>query len=292
MAWRLLLMLKDCQSLLCWIHHLVGLVERRLPRGRLDPEITPCFSRQAIPVTLKLVPKWLPCQALCVTELTLELVGLVSVWCEWGTQQRWSAIYFSIWQHIQLSSEIRCWDVKWLRKNPDYLCRTRTPEHMFGATSGWRKGTFSKKAGIVDNIALCITYCFANVSQSLILIPIVFRQSYSLSQSLLLLYQKELCVNQNWMFGHCAIFYLVIRPHSTTPPPSFVFIFWYFAPTVIWCTQFNSLTMYKTRMGGNSPIRMQKQGCAMGHLRINTPSWMQETRLKENLAHNKHHFLP
>ena len=38
---------------------------------------------RVIPVTLKLAFQWLPCQAPDVIESALELVGPVSVYCDW-----------------------------------------------------------------------------------------------------------------------------------------------------------------------------------------------------------------
>ena len=67
----------------------------------------------------KLVLQWLSCQAPGVIGSALELFGPVSVSCDWVRWQVWSAASISVWQHIELSEQIRpwgavacCWDVK------------------------------------------------------------------------------------------------------------------------------------------------------------------------------------
>ena len=77
------------------------------------------FRGRVIPVTYKLALQWLPCQAPGITVSVLGLVGLVSVYCDWVRWKVWSVTPISVWQHLQLSEQIRpwdthacCWDVK------------------------------------------------------------------------------------------------------------------------------------------------------------------------------------
>ena len=60
-----------------------------------------------------------PCQEPGVVGSVLGLVGPVSVYCDWVRWKVWSATSVSVWQHVQLSEQIRpwdtlacCWDVK------------------------------------------------------------------------------------------------------------------------------------------------------------------------------------
>ena len=70
-------------------------------------------------MTKKLALQWLPCQAPGVIGSVLGLVCLVSVYCDWVRWKVGSATYISVWQHVNLSEQIRprdalacCWDVK------------------------------------------------------------------------------------------------------------------------------------------------------------------------------------
>ena len=61
----------------------------------------------------------LPCQAPGVIGSVLGLVGPVSVYCDWVRWKVGSATSISVWQHVNLSEQIRpwdtlacCWDVK------------------------------------------------------------------------------------------------------------------------------------------------------------------------------------
>ena len=58
----------------------------------------------------KMALQWLPCRAPGVIGLALWLVGLVSVYCDWVRWKVWSTASISVWQHIQLSEQIRPWD--------------------------------------------------------------------------------------------------------------------------------------------------------------------------------------
>ena len=76
------------------------------------------FPGWVIPVTSKLVPQWLPCQAPGVVWSVLGLVGLVSVYCYWMRWKVWSTTSISVWQHAHSSKETCpwytqawCWDV-------------------------------------------------------------------------------------------------------------------------------------------------------------------------------------
>ena len=77
------------------------------------------FGSRVIPVTSKSALQWLPCQAPGVLGSVLGLVGAASVCCDWVRWKVWSATSISVWQHVQLSEQIRpwetlacCWDVK------------------------------------------------------------------------------------------------------------------------------------------------------------------------------------
>ena len=72
-----------------------------------------------MPLTSKLVLKWLPCQAPGAIGSVLGLVGPVSVYCDWVKLKVWSATAVSVWQHVKWSEQTRpldtfacCWDVK------------------------------------------------------------------------------------------------------------------------------------------------------------------------------------
>ena len=60
-----------------------------------------------IPVTSKMALQWLPCQAPGVIGSVLGLVGPASVYCDWARRKVWSATSISVWQHVQLSEQIR-----------------------------------------------------------------------------------------------------------------------------------------------------------------------------------------
>ena len=105
-------------------HRLVGLVVKasasRAGRSRVRIPLAPGFFwGRVIPVTSKLALQWLPCQAPGVIGSALGLVGPVSVYCDWVRWKVGSAASISVWQHVQLSEQIRpwdtlacCWDVK------------------------------------------------------------------------------------------------------------------------------------------------------------------------------------
>ena len=65
------------------------------------------FLGRAIPVTSKVALQWLPCQAPGVIRSVLELVGPVSVYCDWVRQKVGPAASISVQQHIKLSEQIR-----------------------------------------------------------------------------------------------------------------------------------------------------------------------------------------
>ena len=82
--------------------------ERKI-RGSI-PACAEIFPGRVIPVTLKnkkLAPQWLPCQAPGVTGPVLGRVGPVSVYCDWVRWKVGSATSISVWQHEQLSEQIR-----------------------------------------------------------------------------------------------------------------------------------------------------------------------------------------
>ena len=106
----------DTASLAKWL--------RRPPRERKIPGSNPSCDR-IFPGSShtcdlkKLTLQWLPCQAPGVIGSVLGLVGLASVYCDWVRWKVWSATSISVWQHVQLSEQIRpwdtfacCWDVK------------------------------------------------------------------------------------------------------------------------------------------------------------------------------------
>ena len=77
------------------------------------------FRGRVTLVTFKLALQWLPCQSSGVFVSALELVGPVSVYCDWVRWKVGSATAISVWQHVKLSEQIRprdtlacCWDVK------------------------------------------------------------------------------------------------------------------------------------------------------------------------------------
>ena len=69
------------------LYQLVGLVVKasasRAEIQGLNPAYNRIFLGQVIPVTSKLALQWLPCQAPGVIGSAQELVGLVSVYCDW-----------------------------------------------------------------------------------------------------------------------------------------------------------------------------------------------------------------
>ena len=75
-----------------------------------DGSLLPAFSGRVIPWTRTLVLQWLPCQASGNTGSALGLVGLVSVYCDWVRKKVWSATSVSVWQHVQMSEQIRPWN--------------------------------------------------------------------------------------------------------------------------------------------------------------------------------------
>ena len=103
---------------------LVGLVVKASTSRAEDPGFESSLRRKMfIPVTQKLILQWIPCQAPGVTRLLLALVGPVSVYCDWVRWKVRSATFISVWQHVQLSGQIRprvtlasCWDVKQPKK--------------------------------------------------------------------------------------------------------------------------------------------------------------------------------
>ena len=60
-----------------------------------------------MPVTSTLALQWLPCQAPGIIGSVLELVGPVSVNCDWVRWKVRSATTISVWQHVKLSEQIR-----------------------------------------------------------------------------------------------------------------------------------------------------------------------------------------
>ena len=105
------------ETSLCWLFtpcvgdRLVGLVVRRPPRERKIPGSNPAcagfFRGRVVPVTLKSALQWLPCQASGVIGSALALVGPVSVYCDWVRWKVGSATSVSVWQHVNLSEQIR-----------------------------------------------------------------------------------------------------------------------------------------------------------------------------------------
>ena len=85
----------------------------RLKSGRSQvriPLAPGLFRGWVTPVTSKLAPQWLPCQAPGGIGSVLGLVGPVSVYCEWVRWKVWSATSTSLWQHVKLSEQIHPWD--------------------------------------------------------------------------------------------------------------------------------------------------------------------------------------
>ena len=68
------------------------------------------FPGRDMPVTSLLVLQWIPSQAPGVIGSALGLVGPESVYCDWLRYKVWSATCISVWQHVQLSEQIRTWD--------------------------------------------------------------------------------------------------------------------------------------------------------------------------------------
>ena len=68
-----------------FLYRLVGLVVKASTSRAEDPGFESRFEffrGRVIPVTSKLVPQWLPCQAPGVIGSVLGLVGQVSVYCD------------------------------------------------------------------------------------------------------------------------------------------------------------------------------------------------------------------
>ena len=72
-----------------------------------NPACNVIFRDRVIPVTSKLALQWLSCQAPGVIGSSLGLVGPVSVYCDWVGWKVCSAVSVSVWQHVQLSEQIR-----------------------------------------------------------------------------------------------------------------------------------------------------------------------------------------
>ena len=77
------------------------------------------YPGRVIPVTLKLVSRWLHCHAPGNTGSAHGLVGQASVYCDWAGQHVSYATSISVWQHVHITEQIRpcdtlacCWDVK------------------------------------------------------------------------------------------------------------------------------------------------------------------------------------
>ena len=109
-------------------HRLVGLVVRRPPRERKIPGSNPAcagiFSGSSHTSDLKIGTPVATCQAPDAVGSELGLVGPVSVYCDWVRWKVWSATFISVWQHVNLSEQIRpwdtlacCWDIKRLTTN-------------------------------------------------------------------------------------------------------------------------------------------------------------------------------
>ena len=95
-----------------WRDRLVGLVVKGSASSAENPGFESRLSQKffrgrVIPVTSKLALQWLPCQASGVIGSVLGLVGPVSVYCDWVRWKVWSATSISVWQHVQLSEQIR-----------------------------------------------------------------------------------------------------------------------------------------------------------------------------------------
>ena len=93
---------------------LVGLVVKATASRAEDPgfESSLCrdFSESNHTMTVKKKKKaspWLPYQPPGVIGSALGLVGPVSVYCDWVRWKVVSATSISVWQHIQLSEQIR-----------------------------------------------------------------------------------------------------------------------------------------------------------------------------------------
>ena len=94
------------------VYRLVGLVVKASASRAEDPEFESRLRRdfsgcRVIPVTSKLALQWLPCQAPGVIGSVLGLVVPVSVYCDWVRWKVWSATSISVWQHVNLSVQIR-----------------------------------------------------------------------------------------------------------------------------------------------------------------------------------------
>ena len=72
------------------------------------------FPGLVIPLTSKLALQWLPCQAPGFIGSGLELVGLVSLYCDWVTWQVWFATSVSVWQHVQVFEQMGPWDALYM----------------------------------------------------------------------------------------------------------------------------------------------------------------------------------
>ena len=99
---------------LAFIDRLVAYWLRRPPRERKIPGsnpvcdgILPGFSHTR---DLKISTPVATCQAPGVIGSVPELVGPVSVYCDWVRWKVWSATSISVWQHVKLSEQIRPWD--------------------------------------------------------------------------------------------------------------------------------------------------------------------------------------
>ena len=94
-------------------------VSRAEDSGSIPAFAVDNFAGRVMLVTSKLALQWLPCQGPGVIRSAPELVGPVSVDCDWVRQKVRSATSISMWQHVHLSEQIRprgtlacCWDVK------------------------------------------------------------------------------------------------------------------------------------------------------------------------------------
>ena len=79
--------------------------ERKIPGS--NPDCDGNFPGRVIPVNQKLALQWLPCQASGVIGSALGLVGQASVYCDWVRYKAGSATSISVWQHVNLSEQIR-----------------------------------------------------------------------------------------------------------------------------------------------------------------------------------------
>ena len=58
-------------------------------------------------MTPKLALQWLPCQAPGAVGSVVGLVGPVRVYCDWVRWKVGSATSISVWEHLNLSEQIR-----------------------------------------------------------------------------------------------------------------------------------------------------------------------------------------